>query len=198
MYRLLVWGDWACFPRPEFGTDLISYEIMTPLAAKGILEAIHWRPAIRWSISTIMAVKAPDCLGTRSQLEAVSHSAEQVRLLALHAVTYVIEADFELTAAAGDRDSMAAHRRMFEERVRKNRPFRRPYFGLRGCPAEFRLLAPDEPWPACPDDLRGSFDWGWLMFDQENERARPTRYFRARSVDGKIAVPPPDSPLLYG
>lgn len=193
LYRLLVSGEWACFPRPEFVTDLVSYETMSPWGARGVLESIHWRPAIRWDVEKIIVLKP---------VELVPHPAGGLpgsglpQVLALRDVAYLIEARFALTQAAGERDNMAAHRRMFEDRVRKNRPFRRPYLGLRECPATFRLLADDEAEGGCPESLRGERDWGWIVYDHDAERGVPTRYFRARSVDGIIKVPLAETSVL--
>ena len=51
--KLKVWGDYACFTRPEMKAERVSYDVITPSAARGILEAIHWKPAIRWVIDKI-------------------------------------------------------------------------------------------------------------------------------------------------
>lgn len=55
--RLLVWGDRALFTRPEMKVERVSYDVMTPSAARGIVEAIHWKPAIRWVIDRIQVLK---------------------------------------------------------------------------------------------------------------------------------------------
>lgn len=55
--RLHVAGDYACFTRPEMKVERVSYDVMTPSAARGILEAIHWKPAIRWVIDAIHVLK---------------------------------------------------------------------------------------------------------------------------------------------
>ena len=195
LYRLLVSGEWACLPRLEFVTDVVSYETMSPWGARGILESIHWRPAIRWDVEKTAVLKP---------VELVQHPAggppgsRTPQVLALKDVAYLIEARFALTDLAGERDSMAAHRRMFEDRVRKNRPFRQPYFGLRECPASFRLLADDEAAGDCPESLRGERNWGWIVYDHDLDREPPTRYFRAASVDGVIGVPTREAALLCG
>src|SRR5580692_7993110 len=55
--RLLVSGRWALFTRPEMKVERVSYDVMTPSAARGILEAIHWKPSIRWVIEEIHVLK---------------------------------------------------------------------------------------------------------------------------------------------
>ena len=55
--RLLVSGEFACFTRPEMKVERVSYDVMTPSAARGILEAIHWKPAIKWIVEEIRVLK---------------------------------------------------------------------------------------------------------------------------------------------
>ena len=55
--RLHIWGDYACFTRPEMKVERVSYDVITPSAARGILAAVHWKPAIRWVIDRIYVLK---------------------------------------------------------------------------------------------------------------------------------------------
>lgn len=55
--KLWVGGARACFTRPEMKAERVSYDVITPSAARGILEAIHWKPAIRWTIDRIHVLK---------------------------------------------------------------------------------------------------------------------------------------------
>lgn len=191
MYRLIVWGGWACFPRPEFSHDLVTYDVITPFAARAILESIHWRPSVRWEIARLL-VLAPGNV-VRHPSSAAEQDGPQV--LALRDVAYVIEASLRMV---GELESARKHQRRFEHRVRSNQPFRRPYFGVRECPAQFRLLADGDPIPTCAPQLAGERDWGWLPYDQDNDRNRPTHFIRARSLDGVIAVPAPEQAALLG
>ncbi|MEQ1698298.1 MAG: type I-C CRISPR-associated protein Cas5c, partial [Hyphomicrobiaceae bacterium] len=129
MIALLVWGDFACFTRPEFKSERVSYDVMTPSAARGILEAVHWKPAIVWVIDRIHVLK-PIKFQTfrrnevaskipagkmRTALErdsldrlglAVDDDRQQRATTALTNVAYVIEAHFEMTAKAGEDDAV--------------------------------------------------------------------------------------------
>lgn len=198
MYRLLVRGDWAFFSRPGFVSDCVSYDVLSPLAARGILDSIHWRPAVRWMIDRIKILNPVDLVVRANNDVGSAGDGEGASILALRCVAYLIDAQMVLTASAGERDSISGHKQMFERRVRKQQPFRQPYFGVRDCPAEFRLLDEDEQEPVCPDQLRGERDWGWLAYDLDDRRHPAVRYFRARSVDGVIAVPGEGEVALYG
>jgi CRISPR-associated protein Cas5d len=51
--KVKVWGDYALFTRPEMKVERVSYDVITPSAARGIIESIYWRPTIRWVIDKI-------------------------------------------------------------------------------------------------------------------------------------------------
>ena len=156
-----------------------------------MLESIHWRLPVRWEIARISVLKP---------IDMALHPAGAVdcagpRMLALKDVAYVIEARL---GVVGELESLEKHRRRFERRVRGGEPFRRPYFGVRECPADFRLLTDSDPPLRCPPELAGERDWGWLAYDQDNARDRPTRFIRARSVDGVIDITAAGEAQLYG
>ncbi len=163
--RLRVWGDHACFTRPEMKVERVSYDVMTPSAARGILEAVHWKPAIRWVIDRIHVLK-PDPLPIvppqrgRRQDQQRHRRARDARRLDGRAragrsrtigssgrrhcwsdVAYVIEAHFELTDQARDDDTPAKHLSMFNRRAAAGQCFHRPCLGTREFPAEFALVA---------------------------------------------------------
>src|SRR5579883_916569 len=133
--RLHVSGDHACFTRPEMKVERVSYDVMTPSAARGILEAIHWKPAICWVVEKIhvlkpirfqslrrneVAHKIPaagirKAMATESlaDLHLVIEDARQQRAATvLVDVAYVIEARFTLTDKAGPDDSEGKHLEM--------------------------------------------------------------------------------------
>ena len=138
--KLHVWGDYACFTRPEMKVERVSYDVMTPSAARGLVEAIHWKPAIAWKIdrihvlqsikfqtfrrnevgSKIPAQKARTAMG-RDTLEglglAVDDDRQQRATIALSKVGYVIEAHFDLTSRAEPDDTAAKHVEMFKRRA---------------------------------------------------------------------------------
>lgn len=208
--RLHVWGERACFTRPEMKAERVSYDVITPSAARGILEAIHWKPAIKWVVERItvlkpirfesvrrneVSVKASADLaaramagGARTELVVEDWRAQRVSLI-LRDVAYVIDARFEMTARAGAEDNAAKHLEMFMRRARKGQCFHQPCFGCREFPAHFRLLEEGEA--VAPDpSLAGARDLGFMLHDIDFARGRVPRFFRATMTDGVIAVPP--------
>jgi CRISPR-associated protein Cas5d len=64
-FRIEVWGDYACFARPEMKVERVSYEIITPSAARAIFEAIYWQPAFRWEVTRIEVLKPVKWISVR-------------------------------------------------------------------------------------------------------------------------------------
>ena len=218
--KLHVWGDHACFTRPEMKVERVSYDVMTPSAARGILEAIHWKPAIRWIIDRIhvlkpirfenlrrnelrhkvskinvqKAVKS----GNAGALHAVIEDDRQQRATTLlRDVAYVIEAHFALTDSAEADDSGAKHLSMFNRRASKGQCFHRPYLGTREFPADFDLVADGLPPSSLPPEQRNR-DLGWMLHDIDYANEMTPRFFRAALRDGVIEVPHPDSDEVKG
>jgi CRISPR-associated protein Cas5d len=210
--RLHVWGDLACFTRPELKVERVSYDVMTPSAARGILEAIHWKPAIRWEVERIhvlrpirwrsirrneVSEKASAALARRAMNAGttaglgidVADKRQQRAAMVLEDVGYVIEARFHMTERAGAEDTPAKHISMFNRRAESGQCFHRPCLGVREFPAEFRLLAEDEAVPAsalAPGDR--DRDLGWMTYEPGYPGAGPARFFRARLDDGVVEV----------
>jgi CRISPR-associated protein Cas5d len=212
-FRLHVWGERACFTRPEMKAERVSYDVMTPSAARGILEAIHWKPAIRWHVDAIHVLrpirfqslrrnevgkkassanaKRAMAASTTEGLGILVDEARQPRAATILVdVAYVIEAHFTLTGKAAEDDTPAKHAAMFERRASSGQCFHRPCLGTREFPAEFALLSPDAPLPAwSPPLMERDRDFGWMLFDIDFEKAAESRFFRAKMVDGRISVP---------
>ncbi len=209
--RLHVWGDYACFTRPEMKVERVSYDVMTPSAARGILEAIHWRPAIRWVVDRIHVLKPirfetlrRNELGkkipTRSVAAAIKSGVtdglhviidkerQQRASTLLRDVAYLIEAHFELTQRAGTDDTEAKHFSMFNRRAAKGQCFHRPYLGTREFAADFALVTDPAPESMLPSDQRDR-DLGWMLHDIDFENDRTPLFFRAVLQDGMICVP---------
>ncbi|HLO74998.1 MAG TPA: type I-C CRISPR-associated protein Cas5c [Magnetospirillum sp.] len=204
--RLHVWGERACFTRPEMKAERVSYDVITPSAARGILEAIHWKPAIRWIVERItvlkpirfesirrneVSIKASADLaaramagGARTELVVEDWRAQRVSMI-LRDVAYVIEARFEMTARAGAEDNAAKHLEMFIRRARKGQCFHQPSFGCREFPAHFRLLEDGET-PSPDAELMGPRDLGFMLHDIDHAHGRTPRFFRAHMQDGVI------------
>jgi len=202
--KLKVWGDFACFTRPEMKVERVSYDVMTPSAARGILEAIYWKPAIRWVIDQIHVLKPIRFMnirrnevaskiplgnikkamkGGRSPLGLFIESDRQQRAaVILRDVAYVIEAHFEYTGEEDNNDGK--HLDEFNRRARKGKCFNQPYLGCREFPAHFRLLEKDEPLPA--SRLDGEQDLGFMLHDIDFTCDMQARLFRAKMTNGII------------
>lgn len=210
--RLKIWGERACFTRPEMKVERVSYDVITPSAARGILEAIHWKPAIRWHIDRIhvlqpirfesirrnevgskispasvtKAIKAGTTVGL---VNYVDEDRQQRASTILRDVAYVIEAHFELTAKAGPEDSVGKHLDIFNRRARKGQCFQMPCMGVREFPADFALLEESEPLPDKHESLLPERDLGWMLLDIDFAHGMAPRFFRASMKDGVIEVP---------
>lgn len=210
--RLRVWGERACFTRPEMKVERVSYDVMTPSAARGILEAIHWKPAIRWVVdrihvlkpihfqsfrrnevgARISAVSAERAMRAGSTADlglVVEDNRQQRATMFLTDVDYVIEAHFELTDKAKDDDTEAKHLSMFNRRAAAGQCFHRPCLGTRECTADFALIAAGAPLPESPlpDDQRNR-DLGWMLHDIDFANDKTSRFFQARLNDGVLDV----------
>lgn len=198
-------GPLACFTRPEFKAERVSYPVMTPSAARGAIEAILWKPAIVWRIERIK-VLAPiqfvsfkrnevnNVVPTDSVKSAMKGGllrdffAEEDRAqrntVALREVDYVIDAHFEMTEKAGPDDNLQKFVAMFSRRVEKGQAFNQPYLGCREFSAEF-LPATGAPAPI--DETR---DLGLMLHDIEFGKTNKPRWFAARLAQGVVDVPP--------
>lgn len=214
--RLLVSGDHALFTRPEMKVERVSYDVMTPSAARGILEAIHWKPAITWVIDAIHVLnpirfqsirrnevghKAPagkiKTAMNRESLEGlhilVDADRQQRASTLLVNVAYVIEAHFDLTEKAGPEDNAGKHLDIFNRRARRGQCFHQPCLGTREFPARFELLEPDQPVPRAIEETR---DLGFMLWDIDHAGDRSSLFFRAGLDRGVMRVPAPDSPEI--
>lgn len=219
--RLLVWGSRACFTRPEMKVERVSYDVITPSAARGILEAIHWKPAIRWIIDRIHVIKpirfesvrrneagvklsaasvsrAMKARRTDGLVSVVEDVRQQRAATVLRDVAYVIEAHFDLTAKADASDSEGKHLDIFNRRARKGQYFHAPCLGVREFPAHFELIEPDASLPAVHADLMGVRELGWMLHDIDFADEMTPRFFRAVMRDGVIDVPPLNSEEVKG
>ena len=209
--RLHVWGERACFTRPEMKVERVSYDMMTPSAARGILEAVHWKPAIRWVVARIPVLRpirfqsfrrnevgakvSAALAGTAIRARSTSglglvveENRQQRATMLLVDVAYVIEVHFELTARADD-DSEAKHLAMFNRRAAAGQCFHQPCFGVREFPAAFALLPPGAPVPdSTLPGAKRDHDLGWMLHDIDFANGRASRFFRARLQGGVLDV----------
>lgn len=207
--RLHVWGDRACFTRPELKVERVSYDVLTPSAARGILEAIHWKPAINWVVDRIhvlkpirfqsfrrneVGAKARGPSGAQlhdGELSGLGITVEEKRqqraTTLLIDVAYVIEAHFELTPKAASDDTEAKHLSMFNRRAENGQCFHRPCLGTREFAADFALIADGAPPP--PSTLlpeQRNRDLGLMLYDIDFARDGASMFFRAHMEDGVI------------
>lgn len=205
-FRLRVKGENACFTRPEMKVERVSYDVITPSAARGIFEAILWKPAIRWRILQIDVLKpitwesvrrnevgktmakptAAHLAGGRHKpLELFVEKERQQRAgLFLKNVEYVIHAEFEMTQKAGDEDSVTKFEQMFLRRAASGQCFQQPYFGCREFPVDFELLELKAELPVPIDETR---DLGWMLYDLDYSGKEPTpQFFHAQLENGSL------------
>jgi CRISPR-associated protein Cas5d len=198
-----VWGEHACFTRPEMKVERVSYDIITPSAARGILEAIYWHNEIRWIVTQIDVLKPVRWMSVRrNEVGAVASGHNPIYIederqqragLLLRDVAYVVHARFDLKYSAGD-SGVEKYSNIFKRRAEKGQCFHRPYLGCREFPAYFELLGVGEP---NPENIGETRDLGWMLNDLDYaDSGDPTpRFFRAEIKNGAVTVPPmEDSP----
>jgi CRISPR-associated protein Cas5d len=202
-----VQGDYALFTRPEMKAERVSYDVITPSAARGIIEAIYWKPAICWVIDRIHVLNEIEFTNIRRNevSEKVSESEARRRMngandpfylsatdkrqqraaMVLKNVDYVIEAHFDLTGQAGPEDTKEKHYNMALRRLRKGQFFSAPCLGTREFNARVELIE-DDNIPA--SNLLGSRDLGWMLYDLDfsNPEDIVPAFFKAEMRDGII------------
>lgn len=203
-----VRGDYALFTRPEMKVERVSYDVITPSAARGIIEAVYWKPAIRWVIDRIHVLREPEFTNIRRNevseklsesnarqvmnsgrepLYLASNEVRQQRAaLVLKNVDYVIEAHFDLVPEkAGPEDTVEKHYNMALRRLRKGQYFSPPCLGTREFGAQVDLI---EDGAIPPSPLSGLRDLGWMLYDlyfSDSQNVQP-RFFKAEMRDGII------------
>ncbi len=217
--NLEVWGERALFTRPEMKVERVSYDIMTPSAARGIVEAIYFHPGLKWRIDRIRVcspirfenlrrneVKSViSARNVRTVMEqghgelyiSTSDDIQQRASLLLRDVHYVIEAHFDMTDKAAPSDNPGKFQDIVTRRMARGQFYHQPYFGCREFAAHFK---PCEQIPSCPDELKGERDLGWMLYDMDYtdpENITP-RFFRAVLRDGVLNVPAWDSEEVRG
>ena len=204
--KVEVWGDYALFTRPEMKVERVSYDVITPSAARGLIEAIYWHPGIRWVIDKIHVCNPIEFTNVRrnevmSKLSASNAKAamngtaevnpiyttvdiQQRASLLLKNVRYVIEAHFELTDKAGESDTVEKYYNIVLRRLRNGQCYHQPCFGCREFPASFRLFEGD----SVKDSCRESRDLGFMLYDMDFSDPQDIKpmFFRAVMKDGVI------------
>ena len=203
---LEVSGDYACFTRPEMKVERVSYDVITPSAARAAFEAVLWKPAIRWRIIKIEVLKPIRWISVRrnevrSKLSIsntqtamnrgcgdlailIDEERQQRASLFLRDVSYRVHANMEL-ASDEARANPVKYREMFERRADKGQCVNQPYLGCREFAARFRRVSEldDEPQP-----IPETRDLGWMLHDLDftNAAGPQPRFFRAQLSSGVI------------
>lgn len=205
MIQLEVWGAYALFSRPELKVERVSYDVPTPSAARGIVEAVYYHPGLRWVIDRIHVLnpirfvgirrnEVTDKISSRNVRQAAQGGGQPLYLvtsqkivqrssLLLQDVHYVIEAHFEMTDKAAPSDNPGKFQDIVTRRMERGQCFHTPYFGCREFPVSFRR------WPGGPiptiDETR---DLGLMLydFDYSDPAAITPTYFRARLEHGVL------------
>lgn len=199
--KVKVWGDFALFSRPELKVERCSYDVMTPSAARGILDAIYWHPGLKWVVDKIYVRKPIQFTSVRrnevkskvlasSVLQAynggekplyISSKEEIVQRasMLLCDVEYVIDAHFEMTEQANATDNPGKFKDIIMRRLRRGECFHMPYFGCREFPAHFCLWE-EEKIPTAYEDVEEK-DLGLMLYDLDyrNPEDIQPMFFRA-------------------
>ncbi len=203
-----VRGEYALFTRPEMKVERVSYDVITPSAARGIIEAVYWKPAIRWVIDRIHVLRGPEFTnirrnevsdkiseslvtramngGTEPLFLAANEARQQRAAMVLKNVDYVIEAHFELvTEKTGPEDTVEKHYNVALRRLRKGQYFSPPCLGTREFGAQVDLIE-DGIIPL--SELTGRLDLGWMLYDldfRDPGNIQPL-FFKAELNDGVL------------
>ncbi len=204
-----VCGDYALFTRPEMKVERVSYDAITPSAARGLIEAIYWKPAIRWVIDKIHVLNEIEFTNIRrnevsDKISAnvaggymkgtrkgpfyldVTDKRQQRASMVLKNVDYVIEAHFErVPEKSGPDDTPEKHYNMALRRLRKGQYFHAPYLGTREFGAKVTLI---ENGNIPSSVLSGHKDLGWMLYDLDFNNPKDIRpqFFKAEMHDGVI------------
>lgn len=205
--KVEVWGEYACFSRPEMKVERVSYDVMTPSATRGLLEGIYWHPGLQWRIDKIYVlspirmtnirrneVKSKTSAnsmrtamtGGRTELFlSTSEDIQQRASLVLQDVHYVIEAHFEMTDKASEGDNPGKFQDIIKRRLHKGQCFHQPYLGCREFPARFR------EWPGGEiPAIRETRDLGYMLWNMDFSdlsNIRP-QFFRAKLEEGVLQL----------
>lgn len=209
-YCIELSGPYACFTRPEMKVERVSYDIMTPSAARACLEAILWKPSVRWhvrkievlrpirwinlrrneigSVVSVRNVEAAMKAGSGDLGVYVEEERQQRAGLFLREVAYRVHADLEFISQRDPQSTAAKYEAMFERRAARGQCVNQPYLGCREFAASFRLV--DSPEAESPP-ISETRDLGYMLHDLDfSDPADPKpRFFRAQLEQGVVAVP---------
>lgn len=217
-FCLEVTGDYACFTRPEMKVERVSYDLITPSAARSVFESILWKPGIRWQVRRIEVLKPVRWISVRrNEIAAVASSQKALAAMTaghgelalyiederqqraglfLRDVAYRLHADLEMLSDEA-RGNPAKYLSMFERRARQGQCVNQPYLGCREFAASFRpvdLVADGSAWRAGDEEPPAwremNADLGWMLYDFDfSDRASPKpKFFRANVKGGVLEL----------
>lgn len=199
-FCLEVWGPYACFTRPELKVERVSYDVITPSAARAIFESIFWKPAIQWQVTKIEVLNPIKWVNIRrNEVGAVAsknpifieEKRQQKNCLLLQDVRYRIWAklifipqwkrtesknqliDNEEVELLRKDENPGKYNAMFERRASKGQCFNQPYLGTRECVASFRLVDTINETLSTP--ISENRDLGIMLYDMD---------FKEKNADG--------------
>jgi CRISPR-associated protein Cas5d len=206
--KIRVGGDYALFTRPEMKVERVSYDIITPSAARGIIEAVYWKPAIRWVIDKIHVLKQIEFTNVRRNEVSEKASTDKVlqimkgssipfylssndarqqrAALVLKNVEYIVEAHFELVPEkCGEGETVEKHYNIILRRLRKGQHFHAPCLGTREFGAKVELIEEGEPIPQSP---LGDMELGWMLHDLDFSDPKDIKpqFFKASLKNGVL------------
>lgn len=219
-YCLEVSGDFACFTRPEMKVERVSYDVITPSAARAVFEAILWKPALRWVPTKIEVLNPIKWVSVRRNEVGGKISVSNVKTamnkgsgnlglyveedrqqragLFLRDVKYRLYAHFEMLPQAGENNIPAKFLDMFERRAEKGQCINQPYLGCREFACDVRLI--DDPAKEPPAPITETRELGWMLYDMDyaNTTDPTPRFFNARMKNGAVEIPDWNSDEVRG
>lgn len=201
--RIECWGNYACFTRPEMKVERVSYDMMTPSAARGLMESIFWHPGLRYVVDEIDLMRPVSYTNIRrneikskvSGMAAINGAKNHQNLylytkddiqqraaMVLKDVRYVIHLHFEMTDKANASDNPGKFKEMLCRRARKGQCYHQPYLGCREFPAGFRLIEKNETVIPYPETR----DLGYMLYDMDYSDSKQIMplFFHAKLVKG--------------
>lgn len=199
-----AWGDYALISRPEMKTERVSYDCITPSAARGLIESCYWHPGLRWHIDRIYVLSPirftnlrrnevrskisasnilTDAKSGRTSCIVTRDDIQQRAAMMLRDVHYVIEAHFEMTDRASASDNPGKFQDIVKRRLRNGQCYSQPYFGCRECTAHVGLWEKGQI-----PTIGETRDLGWMLYDMDYSDPSDIRpmFFRAQMVNGVI------------
>ncbi len=205
LINVRVWGDYACFTRAEMKVERVSYPIVTPSAARGILEAIFWKPQMFYKICSIKVIsrgdwtsfrrneitkrvslsQAKSAMAGKKEISTIkagggATDATQRNMLALKDVEYIITAEVCLSDLGKHQGQvLPKYKEEIRRRTESGKCFHRPSLGVREFAADFEWVENPDEFP--PETIWKEENLGLILYDvfSHKERAVGFRFLDA-------------------